>query len=162
MMLYWHLPVENMLRHSMELLTTPEMRRLIRQAWWLLSAYALIRFIYLVGFEWQAYQRGVVELDFLIPFSLLGFIILVVSGIRFVRLALKRIYKPALIYTLILSTFIITSFFDDKIASLKMEIKAHIFASNPHLCPTPPVLGQRASICYRYQIEQTFGDQEKL
>ena len=133
-------------------------RRRMRHAWIVLGAYIFMRIFMAAWFEWAAYKFGVVEDIFLFFEGLLYFSVFITSFVVAVKLAIKRAFAPALIYTFIafIAPFIQIS------PSLNMEMKARIFAAYPNLCQTPIVPGQRVSICYGYSVPMTGGDNEHI
>ncbi len=124
-------------------------RRRMRNAWIALGVFVLACFSLSACFEWLEYRDGYV-LHFLFFEGVAYSIIFLASLVAAIRMAIKRAFKPMLVYAVIvgIAFVIMSSPYHNRRLALSMEMKARIFAAYPQLCPTPPLPNQRVSVCY--------------
>jgi len=136
----------------------------IAHAWIALSAFIAMCILLSAFFEWLAYRYGEI-MHFLFFEGVLHAIIFLASLVALIRMAVKRAFKPLLIYAFIvsISVVILTSpFHNRRLPLISMDMKARIFAAYPQLCQTPPSPTQRVSICYRYMVNEIGGEYERI
>ena len=136
----------------------------IAHAWIAFGAFIAMCIFLSAYFEWLAYRYGEI-MHFLFFEGVLHAIVFLASLTALIRMAVKRAFKPMLIYAFIVSITVViltSSFHNRRLPLISMDTKARIFAAYPQLCQTPPSPTLRVSVCYRYMVNEIGGEYERI
>ena len=138
------------------------MRCRMRRAERILGIYLIINIMLSTCFEWIAYKYGVVEDHYVLLCNLFHFIICAACAVASVKACCDRALFPALIYAIVFILSVLPFAFHDYIVEFEINVKSRLFYAYPQLCQRIPLSGERASICYGYEVAVAGGDRETL